>query len=171
MNSRYYIVGIKHSGKSSVGRAFAEKLDIPFYDLDELIEESVGMGVREYYKKYGKEAFQREETRAVIGLQSEKSEFVCATGGGICDNLEAFALLKDLKNSIYINTCFETVWDRIAKGGIPAFLTSSNPEEEFRQLFSKRNLLYKEMAYLEIDGNLGTPEQLADICIKKIEER
>ena len=170
MNSRYYIIGIKHCGKSTVGLKLSKTMNIPFYDLDDLIEKSVNMSVREFYKTKGKVAFQKAETEAIKTLQKFKGEFICATGGGICDNEECYNLLKKLGNSIYINTSFDTVYSRIIINGIPPFLKSDNPKDEFKELYINRNRLYKQMAYIEIDGNNITPDEITDKILSIIKE-
>ncbi len=170
MDSRYYIIGIKHCGKSTVGLKLSEAMNIPFYDLDEIIENAVKMSVREFYKSQGKEKFQLAETEAIKTLQTYKGGFICATGGGICDNKEAYNLLKKLGNSIYINTSFKTVYERIIKNGIPPFLKSDNPKTEFEELYTRRNRLYNQMAYIEIDGNNVSPIEITDKITDMIKE-
>lgn len=170
MNSRFYIIGIKHCGKSTVGLMLSKAMNIPFYDLDEIIENRVNMSVREFYISKGKEAFQLAETEAITILQAYKGGFICATGGGICDNIEAFNLLKKLSNSIYINTAFETVYERIIKNGIPPFLKTKDPKEEFKVLYTRRNILYNQMAYIEVDGNNITPVEISDKITEILKE-
>ncbi|QEN05461.1 shikimate kinase [Thiospirochaeta perfilievii] len=168
MDSRFYIIGIKHCGKSSVGNLLAKELNINFYDLDDIIENSVNMDVRSFYKTYGKEAFQKAETRAIKYLEGVKHGFICATGGGICDNIESFEILKKLKNSIYINTPFDTVYSRIIKNGVPAFLKSNDPKNEFLELYKSRNYKYKSMALLEVSGDNLTPQEITSKIVEQL---
>lgn len=169
MSSSYYIIGVKHCGKSSVGRDLADSLKIPCYDLDHLIEKSVNMTVRDFYKKNGKQEFQRVETEALLLLQQKKTNFICATGGGICDNPEAYKILKRTKN-IYINVNFETVYSRIVKNGVPAFLKSDDPKAEFLTMYTSRTELYKTLGTVEIDGNNRTQHQISNELQSKLEE-
>ena len=171
MSKNYYLVGIKHCGKSSVGKQLSQTLNLPFYDLDNIIEDIVNKGVREFYKEFGKDEFQRVETLAINKLQHYTGGFVCATGGGICDNLEASKILKNLQNIIYINTDFETVYTRIISNGIPAFLQSSNPKEEFKDLYINRNKLYTQLAKIEVSGNNLTPNEIVKNITLAIEEQ
>ena len=170
MDSRYYIIGIKHCGKSTVGLRLSKTMNIPFYDLDKIIEDSVNMTVRKFYKSRGKEAFQLAETEAIKTLQEYKGGFICATGGGICDNKEACNLLEKIGKSIYINTALETVYDRIIKNGIPPFLKTEDPKAEFKELYTRRNRLYNQMAYIEIDGNNISPMEISDKITDIIKE-
>lgn len=170
MNKSYYIVGIKHCGKSTVGLELSKKMNIPFYDLDLLIEDTVKMSVREYYKTQGKDAFQQAETNAIKTLQTYNGNFICATGGGICDNRESYNLLKTLNNSIYINTSFETVYKRIINNGIPPFLQTKDPEAEFKELYIRRNSMYKDIAFIETKGDNMSPLEITEKIVSMIKE-
>ncbi len=170
MDNRYFIVGIKHCGKSTIGRRLAKELNTLFIDLDTEIESSTGMKVRDFYKKFGKDKFQEKEFEELLKLSKESFNYICATGGGICDNERAFKLLKEMKNTIYINTDFQTVYKRIIANGVPAFLTSENPEDEFRELYTKRNILYKELAQYEVNGSNKSPFEITENIIKRIKE-
>jgi len=171
MNSKFYIIGIKHCGKSTIGRLLANELSIPYFDLDTLIEEQINMSVREYYLKNGKDAFLKAENQALQELKKSGSKsFVCATGGGICDNIEAFNNLKEAENIIYINTKFQTVYSRIIKNGIPPFLKSDNPKEEFLIMYNRRTQKYKDIATIEVNGDEQTPEQIKTEILKTLKE-
>ncbi|MGL1890435.1 MAG: hypothetical protein OCD02_02360 [Spirochaetaceae bacterium] len=169
MNNCFYIIGVKHCGKSSVGKDLAHSLNLPFYDLDEIIEKSVNMSVRDFYKKEGKDSFQKQETNAILFLQKQLTGYICATGGGICDNGDAYKILEQTDN-IYLNTSFETVYDRIIKNGIPAFLKSDDPKAEFNRLFLTRTKLYKNLSTIEINGNNKTQHQISLELITKVRE-
>ena len=168
MKKQLFIIGVKHCGKSTVGKLIAKNLNLPFFDLDTIIETKVNMKVRKFFKTYGKIRFQKEETKALHQLlNSEAKSFVCATGGGICDNPTAFLILKECYN-IYINTNFETLYKRISQTGTPAFLKTDNPKEEFRKIYKKRNNLYTELANTEIDGNNTTPLEIKNQIISEL---
>ena len=64
-NNSYVIMGSKHCGKSTHGKAIAEKLGIKFFDVDEVIERLTGMSVRDFYNKEGAAAFM--QTMKVTG--------------------------------------------------------------------------------------------------------
>lgn len=157
MVNTLFITGIKHCGKSTLGKLLSDKLNLSFFDLDELIETNTEMKVRELFTKYGKEKFQHEEALAVEKLFKEKDSFVCATGGGICDNPEAFKLICQKGINIYIDQEWEVLYSRIAKGGIPPFLKTDNPKAEFKELYIRRSQLYKNNADIIINAGDKTP--------------
>ena len=91
------IIGMKHSGKSSLGKGLANNLSLPFFDTDEIIENQTGIKVRELFVKQGESSFKKAEFEACKYLLEKKQNyenFVISTGGGICDNIESVEILK-----------------------------------------------------------------------------
>ena len=68
------LCGIKHSGKSTLGKLLAQKLNALFFDIDTVIETEEGMNVRELYKTYGEQAFMEAETHATKKILDKLKE-------------------------------------------------------------------------------------------------
>lgn len=145
----YFFAGIKHSGKSTHAKLFAEYKKLPFYDLDKYIEENIEYNsVRELYKAEGKESFMEAEYNSLNKLLEEnKEDKVIALGGGICDNEKAFNLCSNL---IFIDINEETLFSRINFLGLPPFL-QDDPINQFHALYNKRRPLYIKKANLIIE--------------------
>ena len=75
------LVGLPGSGKSTVGRQLARRLDIPFLDSDHAIEQRLGCSIREYFERQGEERFRDIETE-VLGQLVQQGQGVLSTGGG-----------------------------------------------------------------------------------------
>ncbi len=75
------LIGMPGSGKSTLGKALAEKLGRPFYDTDDMVVERVGMSIPEIFEKYGEKFFRQVERDCLIKLSVERG-LVIATGGG-----------------------------------------------------------------------------------------
>ena len=174
------LMGPKHSGKTSAGRELARRMELPFFDLDALIEERTGKSPRELYRiglsgEAGLKLFWREEETALEALL-QKYAFtdkhyaaVLAAGGGIIDNPGAMALLKKEPRehcTVFLELSAGTAWQRIVnQGELPPFLEAESPEaskEKHRALHKKRNGQYKQFASLSIDAEEKTPARLAE---------
>jgi len=147
-----FLIGPKHSGKTTVGKALAKICACEFIDLDEMIKERTGKSPRRLFKE-SRAVFQEAELKAAEALfasgeDSAKGQRIIATGGGIIDNAEAVSLLK--KNgvkTVYLNISAESAWDRIANaadGELPPFLQTENPQETHRVLHERRAAAYKQ---------------------------
>lgn len=137
------ILGIKHSGKSTLGKYLSQMLEVPFFDLDSAIEKNVKMSVRQFYLENGEESFKNEEYKACKEIfENNSGSFVLATGGGICDNKKALNLLdgKRLMLDASEQVCFERILENAEKtGSYPAYIANKNPknQEEARLIFSE----------------------------------
>lgn len=80
------LVGLMGSGKSSVGRKLAQKLELPFVDADSEIEKAAGLSLIEVLKCFGTEEYRAGEARVMKRILSGK-QCVLASGGGsfVCD--------------------------------------------------------------------------------------
>ncbi len=162
VQSRFYcLAGIKHCGKSTLGKLLADKIGCPFIDFDEKIEElfsdreGEALGVREIYEQHGKNIFRDYERLAAESIVSDrrknrKEPLVAALGGGIIDNAEAWAVIKQAGLIIYIDEDPEILYERIIKNGIPPFLSSGNPRQDFLQLHKRRSSSYRKDADLTL---------------------
>lgn len=100
---RIALVGLRGAGKSTVGRALALELEVPFVELDGRIEALAGLQLAEIFDVQGADAYRRYEAEALEQVLSEGERLVLATGGSIVSSPETFARLR--------RTC-RTVWLR-----------------------------------------------------------
>jgi shikimate kinase len=160
------LFGMKHSGKSALGRKLAREWNCPFFDLDEILvkdfeeESGVKTPVRQIFAQTGEEAFSDREKKAVFDLykrlSSTDSPYVIAAGGRIPIASEPAQILKKMGVNVFLKVDPETSWERIQRTGLPSFLTSPHPREEFLALCKKKEPLYERQADLSLDlGDLN----------------
>ena len=152
------ITGFMCSGKTSVGKKLAEKLNFDFLDTDDLIENKVGMRITEIFEKYGEPYFRELETQ-IIKEVSEKDKLVISTGGGVVLREENVNNLR--KNGVIINLVAkpETIYERLKKQpGIRPLLNKPNPLEEIKKLLECREIYYKNCDFRVETDNLSVEE-------------
>ena len=168
------LIGIKHSGKSTQGRLLSDRLGLPFFDTDDVILEVTGKSPRQIYTQQGQEGFVKAEERAcqylaqklVDSTTGERQSAVIATGGGICANERAIAVLKQIGVFVLLNVDEATSWERICRevrfeGGkivnAPAYIAQEHPttigeaKAVFHGFFCKREKLYRALADITVD--------------------
>ena len=173
------LCGIKHCGKSTQGKRIAAVLGLDFYDTDDLILEQCGMDARAIYKSQGKDAFMAAELKAceflrdtlqAKGSQAQEAaaakSAVIATGGGICENEPAVAILKKLGTIVYLEVQEITAAGRIVREArflpdgsienLPAYIANKNPADKkevraiFHDFYEERTKKYRSLADITV---------------------
>jgi shikimate kinase len=86
---RYFIIGYKSSGKTTLGKKLAHRLSLEFIDLDEAIEKREGKTIPQLYTELGDTEFRNREWEALLEVV-KKENVIVALGGGApchCDNM------------------------------------------------------------------------------------
>lgn len=174
------LMGMKHCGKTTLGTLLAASLGIPFLDLDDHVEAAAATAegrrtaVRDLYRRLGKDGFRDLERRALekiaSGIETEKTSFVLALGGGTIENSDGLAALADSGVFIYLEEEEGTLFRRILAGGLPPFLQGDDPEEAFRLLYAERTALYRARADIVVPVHGLTPEEGVGAILEKLRE-
>lgn len=153
------LIGMPSCGKTTVGRELARRLNLPFFDTDELILSRIGGTIADYISREGEPAFRAIE-RDVIGELSRQSGCVIATGGGaVLDRRNVQALRR---NGVLVFLDREL---RLLRPTADRPLSSD--AEQLARLYRQRYPLYRKAADLRIDAN-GDPESVALIVEKEL---
>lgn len=145
MNGHLFFCGIKHSGKSTLGRLYARHQNLKWVDLDDLIRGTLpsGMSIRDFYRLQGKEAFQAKETSALNTLLRETDvPLVVSLGGGASDNPDLLSIAKANGKLVYLQVAEQILLNRILRGGVPPFLDPDDIEGSFHALYDRRHKVY-----------------------------
>lgn len=97
----YILIGMMGSGKSTVGKLLAERLDLKFIDTDTMIEEMQGLVIARIFELYGETHFRNLES-ALVEKLSCIDNAVISTGGGLVMNPCNTILLKNMGKVIYL---------------------------------------------------------------------
>ncbi len=159
LKRRVAICGIKHCGKSRLGKALSEELALPFFDTDALLEADAGKPVRALYKEVGETRFRELEAETIRKFTATApSPAVVALGGGVIsnpcltpDDLHALGAI------MWLDVPVPTAFERMAREGLPPFLADKpDPLAEFERICAVRRPLFREAA----DAVLELPEVL-----------
>lgn len=177
-NQHVFLVGVKASGKTAVGRLVARRLQRRFIDLDDVIEELYAdetgnrTPVREIYRIDNGASFRRLEAAACDSVARSQSPAVVASGGGVCDNEQAAGSLSG-GLVVHIHVDQETLFERIMRRGVPPFLEAGSEDqarEAFAALYRRRTERYLELADVTVAVGTAPPQEVADLLVRRIEE-
>jgi shikimate kinase len=167
LSSLIFLVGYRGSGKSTVGRILADRLEWTFLDADAVIEERAGKTIRDIFAAEGQAAF-RDQESALLTELCHRSETVIATGGGIVLRDDNRALLRKHGFVAWLTADPATLWARIQIDPVTA---NRRPDlaggglTEVANLLATRDPLYRACADVEVPVGRLSPEQAADAIL------
>ena len=126
---RIFLTGYMGAGKTTLGKALARKLQIPFVDLDWYIEERLHQTVGELFAQRGETAF-RELERTMLHEVGEFEDVIISTGGGAPCFFDNMAFMNEKGRTVFLDVCPDILFRRlrIAKHQRP-ILQNKNDEE------------------------------------------
>jgi shikimate kinase len=161
---RYFIIGYKNSGKTTIGKQLAVRLHMEFVDLDEVIEKREGKTVPEIYIALGDDGFRVKEWEALKEIV-KKDNVVVALGGGApchCDNMN---LIEQYGEVIYIQLDNDTLVSRLknATKNRPIVLNKTDEELQMyiRDIRSRCEHHYLRAKYY-VEGKGITVERIIE---------
>ena len=134
---KYFLIGFMGSGKTYVGKQLAQELKIPFYDLDEYLEEKEGKRINEIFETKG-ETYFRQLERMCLRDFGIIGEAVIACGGGTpCyfDNLE---WINEAGISIYLQTPVKILSERLLREQSKRPLIKEKSESELDNFIEEK---------------------------------
>src|SRR6185369_9382539 len=145
------LIGMRGSGKSTIGKLLAQKLEKDFIDLDSLLEQKIGMPVAEIVAKHGWDYFRDYETKIVHAV-ANVTDTVIATGGGFVLRKNNIDALKQNGIFVFLKAPTTTLIERIGDDANRAPLTDKKTkEEEMEEVWKQRKDLYEQTADIIID--------------------
>ncbi|QSS98939.1 shikimate kinase [Pontibacillus sp. ALD_SL1] len=144
-----YLIGFMGSGKSSVGKQLAERLQKSFIDLDQSIEERNGKSIPDIFAEGGEASFRKYEAEALSAAKSKDA--VIATGGGIIETPTNHAVMESSGKIIYLHTDFDSIIERLQEDQNRPLWNQDHTKR--RALFEKRLPTYKEWAHVTVNTN------------------
>lgn len=165
MKKNIILVGFMGTGKSSVGRRLAERLQMDFFDTDQEMEAVTGLDLLVLYRKYGKIRFQSEEN-LVLCKMLQKENSVIATGGTLELYPERLQAMRSSGMLVCLKADIEIIERRVARKDNRPLLRKKYMTEDIRRLYTNQ-ICWEQVANLVIDTSEKSFEQiLRTICIQ-----
>jgi shikimate kinase len=166
--TRIACVGLPGSGKSTIGRQLARRLDVKFIDSDQVIEQRIGCSIREFFEREGESSF-RDLEADVIDELTQRSAFVLSTGGGAILRTANREHLRQRTHAIYLHSAPEEVFRRLRNDQNRPLLQVSDPLSRLRELYGVRDPLYRETAHFVIETGRPSVSTLVNMILMQLE--
>ena len=164
---KIFLIGFMGSGKSYWGRRLSEKLNLPFFDLDEQVVSHEEKSVSEIFSTLGEEYFRLQEKNTLNLLTESHDSFIIATGGGTPCYFNNIEYMNSSGTTVWINTSPDELFKRLLKEKTKRPLISELSDEKLHAFILKKysdRRIYYEQADMIIDDE---PIEL-DTLIQKI---
>ncbi len=162
---RIVLIGYRCTGKTSVGKRLAQRLGIPFFDTDELIQVEADKAIRELVDQEGWDAFRQREREIIKRLPSSAGAVIAAGGGAVMDAANRKAL-KEKGFCVWLTADVKTIIDRMRSDKTSNTqrppLSSNDSEQETAAILETRWPFYQEMADCTIDTSGKNIEAIVD---------
>ena len=158
-------------GKSTVGKQLARRLNVPFFDTDDVIRQRVGCSIAAFFEAHGEERFRDVETEALYSLLARASDpgRVVATGGGIVLREANRQALADDAVSIYLRAGPEELFRRVRHDTRRPLLQVPDPLARLRDLYAKRDPLYRAVSPFVIETGKPSVSMLVNLILMQLE--
>ncbi len=163
---RIALVGLRGAGKSTLGRALASELSLPFVELNGAIEAEAGMSLNEIFMLYGQPGFRRLERRCLESFIAEHESAVITVGGGIVSEAETFNLLLMNCFTVWVKATPEEHMSRVvAQGDFRPMEGNTEAMEDMRRI-----LVARESLYSKADFTLDTTGRKPEDCLMQLRQ-
>ena len=161
-------MGLPGSGKTTIGRQLARRLELPFVDSDHVIEHQLGCSIREFFAREGEDSF-RDVEQQVLDELTRTHQGVIATGGGAVLREVNRRRLHARGQVVYLRSSPDDVFRRVRHDKARPLLQVDDPLTRLRTLFEIRDPLYREAAHFVIETGRPSVAMLVNMITMQLE--
>jgi len=163
------LVGMRGAGKTTVGQLFARRRTVPFYELDQIIENDIGLSLAEIFDLEGEEYYRAVEEKTLEKVLKRRPGIIAA-GGGLVMNPTAFFLLKLNAFTVWLQASPEALLTRVRSSKDQSRLGAAPQASKQLKAILDRRTPYYAQADLVIDTTRKSPEAAVDVIVHAITE-
>lgn len=152
------LLGYMASGKSEIGKLVSKKMNLPFFDLDYLIENELSKSINQIFEEKGEIFFRKKEHEVFVAKINSDESYVLSLGGGTPCYANNHELLKnDGITSIYLKASIATLAERLKRNTTKRPLLQNLSESELSDYIAKhlfdRSFYYNQAKFtITVDG-------------------
>jgi shikimate kinase len=164
---KIFLIGLPGSGKTTIGKLLAEKLNLLFVDLDAEIERSEGQRINQIFEKRKENYFREVESMMLKRFCSSSESFVMSTGGGAPCFHDNMVQMNEAGKTVFLDVSAKEIADRLEKTNLterPLFakLSPDQLKDKIEFLRSQRIGFYKQAGFIA-EGDLPIEKIIAAV--------
>lgn len=162
------LLGYMGCGKSTIAIRLSKLTNIPFVDLDKIIEERANLSINEIFEQYGEIHFRKMEHEIFVELLHSPENIIIGLGGGTPCYANNHELLKsNIVLSIYLKASIETLFQRLSINKSKRPLIADKNDEEMKEFIAKhlfdRSFYYNHAQHKVVVDEKTVEETVEDI--------
>jgi len=159
------LIGMRGSGKTTVGKILAQKMGREFIEMDELITRKAGLTIPDIVEKHGWGKF-RDIEEELTGEVAGRDNIINASGGGVVTREKNIIKLKASGILVWLQANVDTLVSRTGEDtDRPPLVEGRSQREDMELTLKERRPLYQQAADLTVNTENKTPEEVADLVI------
>ncbi|MCK8463560.1 shikimate kinase [Aliiroseovarius sp. S1339] len=135
------MVGMMGAGKTAVGQAVANRLQVPFLDSDDEIVRAANMSIAEIFARDGENFFRKRETE-VIGRLLDTKRAVLSTGGGAFMSDRNREMIAARGVAVWLKADLDLLWARVRHKDTRPLLRTPDPKATLTEIYDARVPIY-----------------------------
>ncbi len=169
---RIFLTGYMGAGKTTLGKAFARELDVPFVDLDWYIEERFHKSISELFTLRGEASF-RELERSMLHEVADFDDVIVSTGGGTPCFYDNMDYMNQKGKTVFLNVHPDILFQRLHVARQQRPILQNKTDEELRNFIKdalNKRLSFYNQAHFRFDaGQLESRQEITE-SVRKLRE-
>lgn len=158
---RVALLGVRGAGKTTIGRLLAQSIEVPFVELDALVEERAGMPLERLFAVHGEDWYRELQTEALEAWLAQHGSGVLATGGSIVNDEPCYHRLRSTCRTVWLKASAEQHWRRVVdQGDLRPMEGRPRAMVQLENLLAERAPRYA-LADLALETDGKQPEEVA----------
>ncbi|KVV15975.1 shikimate kinase [Flavobacterium sp. TAB 87] len=162
------LLGYMGCGKSTIAEKLSGVTEIPFVDLDKVIENKANLEISEIFGQFGEIYFRKLEHQTFVELLQEPTEMIIGLGGGTpCYANNHELLVREDVLSIYLRASIETLFSRLSVNKSKRPLIAQMNDDELKEFIAKhlfdRSYYYNQAQHKVVVDDRKIDETVQDI--------
>ena len=162
---RVFLLGFMGCGKTHWGKLIGQKLNIPFFDLDEEIVSSEGKSINDIFAEQGEEYFRLKEKEVLYMITENHESFVMASGGGTPCFYNNIDYMNKSGTTVWFNCSVDCLFKRLVnekeKRPLIRNLTDDQLKAYIMKKYADRKIFYQQASIIINDEEISS-EKLID---------
>ena len=167
---RIALVGLRGAGKSTLGAPLAATLEMPFLELDRLIEQESGLNLSLIFEFHGQRGFRNLERQCLEDVLRRYPCFVMATGGSLVSEPGTFERLLSGCFTVWLKASPEEHMQRvITQGDMRPMSDNPHAMADLKRILAERGVLYSK-ADIQVDTSGRTVEESLELLMEALRD-